>query len=232
VLLIEDNAWHAGLVGHALTHAPTSTPEVPAFELIVHETLGAGIEALASREFDIVVLDLELPDAEGVTAISEVRTFAPMIPIVVLTGTNDDLLALDALRQGAQDYLVKGKADANLLVRSLRYAIERKRAEETLSRTQWLAGIGETVLTMQHEINNPLSVLLANAEFLSTAGATAEQSEMVGAIVDSAWRIAAVVQHLGELKDPSAVAYVNGRRILDIGAKEAAIANRSRAGAS
>jgi CheY-like chemotaxis protein len=220
VLLIEDNAWHAGLVSHALARAPISSPEAPVFDLTMHETLSAGIDALARGPFDVVLVDLELPDAEGVTAINEVRSFAPAIPIVVLTGTNDDALALDALRQGAQDYLVKGRADANLLVRSLRYAIERKRAEETVARSQWLAGIGETVLTMQHEINNPLSVLLANAEFLSDAGANSEQAEMVGAIVDSAWRIASVVQQLADLKDPSAVAYVNGQRILDLSPRQ------------
>src|SRR5262245_21931298 len=101
VLLIEDNAWHAGLVGHALAQASSSTPGSPVFELAVETTLAAGMDVLATHDLDVVVLDLQLPDAEGVTAITKVRAVAPTVPIVVLTGTNDDVLALDALRQGA-----------------------------------------------------------------------------------------------------------------------------------
>ena len=87
---------------------------------------------LAEREVDLILLDLGLPDAEGVTAVRRVRTAAPRVPLVVLTGRDDESLAALALQEGAQDYLIKGQIDSRGLLRALRYAIERKTMEEAL----------------------------------------------------------------------------------------------------
>lgn len=89
--------------------------------------LQAGIQALAENEFDAVLLDLTLPDSGGVESCKRVNESAPEVPIVVLTGLDDQELALTTLQQGAEDFLVKGDIDSRLLVRAIRYAVERKR---------------------------------------------------------------------------------------------------------
>jgi DNA-binding response OmpR family regulator len=87
---------------------------------------------LLDHAVDIIVLDLGLPDAQGVSAVRRTHAAAPDIPLVVLTGLDDEVVAAQALQEGAQDYLIKGEIDARSLLRSLRYAVERKNAEEAL----------------------------------------------------------------------------------------------------
>jgi PAS domain S-box-containing protein len=82
--------------------------------------------------FDVVLLDLSLPDSQGIASFLTLRDRVPNIPIVVLTGLDDQTLAISAMQQGAQDYLIKGQVDSNLLLRSIRYAIERERTETAL----------------------------------------------------------------------------------------------------
>ncbi len=96
-------------------------------------TLGEGLARLARDRFDAVLLDLSLPDAQGLNTVTQVLATSPGIPIVVLTGYDDQELALQAVQQGAQDYLVKGQVQADLLSRAIRYAIERKRTEDRLT---------------------------------------------------------------------------------------------------
>src|SRR5262245_14821306 len=92
----------------------------------------AGLEGNHLRRIRCGPLDLSLPDAHGLEAISRVQGHAPGVPIVVLTGLNNEEVAVKALEQGAQDYLIKGQVDGALLTRALRYAIQRQRAEEAL----------------------------------------------------------------------------------------------------
>jgi PAS domain S-box-containing protein len=87
---------------------------------------------LTPPPFDIILLDLSLPDSQGIDSFLKLRDRSANIPIVVLTGLNDETLALLAMQQGAQDYLIKGQVDRNLLLRSIRYAIERERTETAL----------------------------------------------------------------------------------------------------
>ena len=87
---------------------------------------------LAERAIDIILLDLGLPDAQGLGAVRRARAAAPRIPLVVLTGLDDESLAAQALQEGAQDYLIKGQIEARGLLRALRYAVERKNMEEAL----------------------------------------------------------------------------------------------------
>lgn len=92
-------------------------------------TLAAALERLSGGGVDLVLLDLCLPDSEDLATFLTVHQKVPELPIIVLTGTDDETLALEAMHSGAQDYLVKGKIDPKLLERSIRYAVERKRAE-------------------------------------------------------------------------------------------------------
>ena len=97
------------------------------FKLSHVELLSAGLERLAEGRFDIILLDLSLPDSQGLETFFTMHAQARDVPIVVLSGYSDESTAVRAVQAGAQDYLVKGQVDDNLLVRSIRYAIERTR---------------------------------------------------------------------------------------------------------
>jgi phosphoserine phosphatase RsbU/P len=97
------------------------------FKLIQAELLSAGLERVSEFPFDVILLDLSLPDSQGLETFFTMHAHAGDVPIVVLSGYNDESTAVKAVQAGAQDYLVKGQVDDNLLVRSVRYAIERTR---------------------------------------------------------------------------------------------------------
>lgn len=122
VLLIEDNPGDARLIKELLADAGGDP-----FDLLCVDRLSMGLDHLADGGIDLVLLDLSLPDASGLNTFSTLRAHAPHVPVIVLTGLNDETLAVNAVQEGAQDYLVKGKVDGDLLVRSVRYAIERQR---------------------------------------------------------------------------------------------------------
>ncbi len=128
VLLIEDNDVDAQLTQDLLSE--WSTEE---FQVARATTLAEGLSLLSRERFDAMLLDLSLPDAFGLPTVREVHASSPTIPVVVLSGVSDQNLALQAVRQGAQDYLVKGQGHPELLARAIRYAIERKRFEEHLT---------------------------------------------------------------------------------------------------
>ena len=108
------------------------------FEIESVDRLSEAVRRLKGS--DIVLLDLGLPDAGGIDAVVRLSNEAPEIPLVVLTGRDDSALGLAAVREGAQDFLVKDKVDGPLLDRSLRYAVERKRAEQALARLAAIMG--------------------------------------------------------------------------------------------
>ena len=132
VLLIEDNPGDARLLSESLERSTA-----PALFNLTHvERLGDALTLLSERAFDAALLDLGLPDSHGLNTLRRVRSAAADLPIVVLTGFEDDDVEIEALREGAQDYLSKGHFDRRLLTRALRYAIERKRGEEALRRSE------------------------------------------------------------------------------------------------
>ncbi|MBI3330001.1 MAG: response regulator, partial [Nitrospinae bacterium] len=130
VLLIEDNPGDARLLREMVVGVRGAQ-----FELEWADRLSAGLEGLARGGIDVVLLDLSLPDSQGVDTIVRVQAQAPGVPIVVLTSLDDESLTLKALQEGAQDYLVKGSMDSKSLLRSLRYAIERHRMLAQLEKT-------------------------------------------------------------------------------------------------
>jgi PAS domain S-box-containing protein len=127
VLLIEDNQDLAAMLQTSFV-----TREDQQFQIRHEETLAAGMEVLKGGGTDIVLLDLSLPDSQGIATFHKVRGVYPHLPVVILTGSNDEELAVGAVREGAADYLVKGAFDVRLLGRLLRYALERKRIEDAL----------------------------------------------------------------------------------------------------
>ena len=128
VLLIEDNPADARPIEVLLEGL-----RIARFTLRWEDHLEEGLARPAEKnDFDTVLLDLSLPDSQGLNTILKVRAQAPEIPLVVLTGQDDESLGLSAVQGGAQDYLVKGHADGNLLARCLLYSIERQRMQATL----------------------------------------------------------------------------------------------------
>ncbi len=125
ILLIEDNPGDARLIQEYLSDLKNME-----YTLEMADRLKRGIEILEDEFIDVVLLDLKLPDSEGLNGVEQIFSVAPSIPVIVLTGLNDETTAINAVKLGAQDYLVKDKVDSDLLVRSIKYAIERKRAEE------------------------------------------------------------------------------------------------------
>ena len=134
ILLIEDNPDDAALIEAML--AETSGA---ASSLTHAGRLSSGITLLGERAFDVVLLDLGLPDSQGLDTLRAVRTCAPAMPLLLLTGIDDENTGSAAVDMGAQDYLVKGQIDASLLSRAIRYSIQRKRIEETVRRGKELS---------------------------------------------------------------------------------------------
>ncbi len=131
VLLVEDKPTDALIVQDELEHSAT----VPFFVAPV-EQLNEALSRLKAQRFDVVLLDLSLPDSHGFDTFVRLRGAAPEVPIVVLSGQSEEGLALKAVQAGAQDYLVKGRIGEGVLQRSIRYAIERKRTERTLAESE------------------------------------------------------------------------------------------------
>jgi PAS domain S-box-containing protein len=127
VLMVEDNPIEVLLVQKVL-----KTTDSPKFAVVHADCLAKGMELLAAGGVDLVLLDLGLPDSWGLDTLIEVLHQAPDLPVVVLTSRDDDDSIMQAVMQGAQDYLIKGQYDNKLLIRSLRYAFERNRVEQTL----------------------------------------------------------------------------------------------------
>jgi PAS domain S-box-containing protein len=131
-LLIEDNAGDARMIEVLLSQA-----QGQGFELRSADRLSAGLDQLSVGDVNIILLDLSLPDSEGLATLEQVHAKAPDVPIVVITGHDDEELAIHSVQRGADDYLVKGRLDGDVLVRTMRYAIERKQSAETLRLTQF-----------------------------------------------------------------------------------------------
>jgi len=128
LLLIEDNPGDARLMELMLRG-----PAQDSFQLECVDRLASGFQRLANGDVDLVLLDLSLPDSHGPETFTKLHAHAPRVPIIVLSGLDDEEVAIKTVQEGAQDYLVKGHVDKHLLVRAIRYAIERKRSQEQLA---------------------------------------------------------------------------------------------------
>ena len=129
ILLIEDNAAEAFLLQESL--AQVSRPP----DVIHADTLDSALRYLKENIIDAVLLDLALPDSEGLATLEQANAAADYIPIIVLTGLEDEAVAIEAVRKGAQDYLIKGQTGARQLMQTILRAIERKRLERALAQS-------------------------------------------------------------------------------------------------
>ncbi len=165
ILLVEDNPGDARLLKEALRDCNRTPP----FELIHVDRLALGIEHTKQERFAAVLLDLSLPDAKGLETVVRMQREASTLPIVVLTGLDDSSVALEAVRAGAQDYLIKGEIDGKLLVRALSYAIERKRLQdETQRRLERITALKDinTALTSTLDVSTVVDILRAKVHGL------------------------------------------------------------------
>ena len=163
ILLIEDNPGDALLMREMLA----ATPDFD-FRLETADRLSTGLARLQSAGADLVIVDLQLPDSSGLDTVRRVCDAAPNAPIIVLTGLDDEALALEAMRKGAQDYLVKGQVDERVLARTVRYAIERHRTLAVLRHQSRMQAVGQLTVGVAHEFNDLLTVIVANTGMLQS----------------------------------------------------------------
>jgi len=218
LLLVEDNAAEARLLQEYLKAVSSKD-----FRLVHVKHLAAARDRLSSESLDIILLDLTLPDSQGLETLEAMLGMAPSLPIVVLTNTEDDELGVELVRRGAQDYLVKRHVNRELLVRAVCYAIERKQAAEALrqakeeleirvaERTAELAKTNEELkaankaksefLTkMSHELRTPLNSILGFAQLFGRAkNLTAEQKENSNIIYQSGNHLLTMINDILDL---------------------------------
>lgn len=171
LLLVEDNAGDTRLIREMLLEAHPA-----AYDLVTCGSIAEAAAPLAASP-DAVLLDLSLPDGQGLETLEHVKALAGDTPIVVLTGFGDDGTALRAVQEGAQDYLVKGEFGARSLIRSVRYAVERSRAEradrERRSLENALGAMNHLLGVLGHELRTPLASLRLLSEYMLADHATA-----------------------------------------------------------
>jgi signal transduction histidine kinase len=168
ILLVEDNPGDARLTQVLLAES-TASP----FDVTHVASLAAAFDALDADGFDVILLDLSLPDAHGLAGVVAMRTRRPRLPVVVLSGLDDEAVSLEALQNGAQDYLVKGQGDGITIARAVRYATERKRTELQLVEEKERADVAnraksQLLANMSHELRTPLNAIIGFAEILKS----------------------------------------------------------------
>jgi signal transduction histidine kinase len=166
ILLIEDNPGDARLTQLLLEEAS----DFP-FELMHVISFEQGMTVLGSRDVDIALVDLSLGDSHGIETVRRMHQRVPLMPLIVLSGLEDETMAMATLQEGAQDYLVKGQGDGNLIKRAIRYAMERKRVEAQLIETKNSAEAAsraktEFLANMSHELRTPLNAIIGFSEIL------------------------------------------------------------------
>ena len=171
ILLVEDNPDDALLIEAALAESQNGR-----FSLRRASRLTEGLETLSQGNVDVLLLDLSLPDSHGPETFTKARSGSPDIPIIVLTGLDDETVASQAVRQGAQDYLVKNQVDSPLLSRSIRYALERHSLlADLVGYTRELSRINTELESEVAERKRAEDELAEKAEELSRSNTELEQ---------------------------------------------------------
>lgn len=182
VLIVEDNPGDVMILRELMRASAIS------FSLFSASTLREAVDTLGSGSFDIILLDLGLPDSTGIVTLKQLLSFEFCAPVIVMTGLDDEETALESLREGAQDYLVKNRLEPEYIARSIRYSIERKKVENLRKRNNLRLTILSETTTALHEgddfesiytlINKSIRQLVKDAYSL-TAELTQEDPELI-----------------------------------------------------
>jgi signal transduction histidine kinase len=207
VLIVDDDELDKRLVKIVLA----KTASLIRFNVESAQTMTGALERLVKDSFEIILLDLNLPDSRGTETVQKIFNAAPNVPIVVLTGLDDENAGLEAIRSGAEDYLVKGDGLEYTLVRTIRYAIERKKAKAsvieaknelerinarlvkaTATAKEMAAEAGRAntaksqfLANMSHEIRTPMNAIIGFSEVLQEEPLSRQQKEYIKMILDS-----------------------------------------------
>jgi len=220
VLLIEDNPGDARLIKEMLRDARQGN----SFQLEHADNLTLGLERLQKLSIDVVLLDLSLPDTRGIDTFTSLHAKSTDLPVIVLTGLDDEVIAVQAIKEGAQDYLVKGQIDSILLEHSISYAIERHRILEELKTAnqkilehEKLSVLMEMAGATAHELNQPLTVILPTTE--NALSKIDEQHPLyrdITTVQKQSLRMADLVKKISEITTYQTKPYVGSVQIIDI----------------
>ena len=191
VLLVEDDEDDYVLLKDLLSEVPGKK-----FDLDWTDGYDTGIEAIESRRHDVCLVDYRLGERSGLDLLRQALGNECMIPVIVLTGQDDQTVDLEAMQIGASDYLVKGQIDSTMLDRSIRYAITHKEMECHILESSRLASIGKLAAGMAHEINNPLTTVLGLSQLLMAKNLPESISQDLTIISSEAQRAAKIVKNL------------------------------------
>ncbi|HEX9291911.1 MAG TPA: ATP-binding protein [Anaeromyxobacteraceae bacterium] len=239
VLLVEDNPGDADLVRGAFAQANAEV------NLVHVERISEAIKQVAEREFDLALIDLSLPDAVELSGVGRLRMAFPSLPIVILTSLDDERLAAKAVAEGAQDYLVKGDIPAPLLMRAVRYAIERQQyadrsralAEERATRVaaealatenarlyqeaqRALGARDEFLAIASHELRAPLTAIHLNLEAIRKkvdAAAAGDILRKIDVALRSSRRLTTLTETLLDVSRITAARFTIRKEAFDAG---------------
>ena len=199
ILIVEDNPADADFIQEMM---PETGPVRFQFESV--SRLSEAIARMERKGIDLILLDLSLPDSLGLPTLHQVRRAAPEVPVVVLSGNNDQDLAVTAVQAGAQDYLVKGQINGNRLVRAARYALERKRLEDALRQSaERHLSILRTAMDGFWRVDMQARLLEINQTYCQMSGYTEQELlamkisdlEAVESMSDTAAHLKKVMEH-------------------------------------
>ena len=202
ILLIEDNPGDARLVEILLEES-----DLPNVQIAHRLTLGDGILELQKRDFAVVLLDLTLPDSRGFETLERLIATKPDVNVVVMTGLADKVLGLNAVKAGAQDFLMKGGFDSDLLSKTLRYAIERKNVLIKLAAATRAREVAEEsarmkeqfIASISHEMRTPMNAIYGMSNLLAQTNLDGEQRSFIDSVRQSSEILLGVINDILEV---------------------------------